>query len=160
MTKPFSVEELQSKVENIIRLNSKQKNKIAEAELRYQYALDNMLEGCQIIGHDWQYLYINDSGAKFGHTSKDGIIGKKVFEVYPNIVEQPIYGKLKNCLENKVRDHLKPKMIIIAQTAYASASDIQERLAAGCNDYFSKPINSQKLFELLNKYLPAKASIK
>lgn len=111
LTKPFSVEELQSKVENIIRLNSKQKSKIAEAELRYQYALDNMLEGCQIIGHDWQYLYINDSGAKFGHTTRDGIIGKKVFEVYPNIVEQPIYAKLKYCLENKVRDHFEIEFI-------------------------------------------------
>jgi len=111
LTKPFSVEELQSKVENIIRLNSKQKGKIAEAELRYQYALDNMLEGCQIIGHDWQYLYINDSGAKFGHTTRDAIIGKKVFEVYPNIVEQPIYAKLKNCLENKVRDHFEIEFI-------------------------------------------------
>jgi len=111
LTKPFSVEELQSKVENIIRLNSKQKSKIAEAELRYQYALDNMLEGCQIIGHDWQYLYINDSGAKFGHATRDGIIGKKVFEVYPNIVEQPIYAKLKNCLENKVRDHFEIEFI-------------------------------------------------
>lgn len=107
LTKPFSVEELRSKVENIIRISSKQKSKIAEAELRYQYALDNMLEGCQIIGHDWQYLYINDSGAKFGHSTRDGIMGKKVFEVYPNIVEQPIYTKLKNCLENKVRDHFE-----------------------------------------------------
>ena len=53
----------------------------------------------------------------------------------------------------------KPKMIIIAQTAYASANDIKECLAAGCDDYISKPINSQKLFELLNKFLPAKASI-
>jgi len=111
LTKPFSVEELQSKVENIIRLNSKQKGKIAEVEHRYQYALDNMLEGCQIIGHDWQYLYINDSGAKFGHATRDGIIGKKVFEVYPNIVEQPIYDKLKNCLENKVRDHFEIEFI-------------------------------------------------
>ena len=107
LTKPFSIEELQSKVENIIRLNSKQKSKIVEAELRYQYALDNMLEGCQIIGHDWRYLYINDSGAKFGHTTRDGLIGKNVFEVYPNIVEQPIYARLKNCLENKVRDHFE-----------------------------------------------------
>ena len=29
----------------------------------------------------------------------------------------------------------------------------------GCDDYISKPNNSQKLFELLNKYLPAKTSI-
>ncbi len=111
LTKPFSIDELQSKVENIIRQSAKQKGKIAEAEHRYQYALDNMMEGCQIIGHDWQYLYINDSGAKFGHHTRDELTGQKIYEVYPNIMEQPIYEKLKNCLENKVNDHFETEFL-------------------------------------------------
>lgn len=45
-------------------------------------------------------------------------------------------------------------MVIIAQTAYASASDAKECIEAGCEDYISKPINSQKLIGILNKYLP------
>ncbi len=111
LTKPFSLEELHSKVENIIRLSTRHKSQLAEAEQRYQYALDNMLEGCQIIGHDWRYLYLNESGAKFGHSTKDQIIGKKIFEVYPNITDQPIYEKLKNSLENKVIDHFETEFI-------------------------------------------------
>ena len=38
-------------------------------------------------------------------------------------------------------------VIIIAQTAYAIAGDKDKTLAAGCNDYISKPINKEKLFE-------------
>lgn len=31
---------------------------------RYHGTLDNMLEGCQIIGFDWKHLYINDAAAR------------------------------------------------------------------------------------------------
>jgi PAS domain S-box-containing protein len=43
-------------------------------------------------------------------------------------------------------------LIIIAQTAYGFSSDCERALGAGCNDYISKPINSNTLFSLLNKY--------
>ncbi len=42
---------------------------------------------------------------------------------------------------------------IIAQTAYAFASDREKALEAGCDDYISKPINRDRLVELLMKYL-------
>lgn len=46
-----------------------------------------------------------------------------------------------------------PQIKVIAQTAYASPADIQECMKAGCHDFISKPINIQKLFTALNKYL-------
>ncbi|MEE4196916.1 MAG: response regulator [Bacteroidales bacterium] len=42
---------------------------------------------------------------------------------------------------------------IIAQTAHAMAKDKEKYLAAGCNDYLSKPILVTDLFEVLRKYL-------
>lgn len=42
---------------------------------------------------------------------------------------------------------------IIAQTAYAFASDREKALEAGCNDYIAKPIDSNELHSLLFKYL-------
>jgi|WetSurMetagenome_2_1015567.scaffolds.fasta_scaffold00011_122 PAS domain S-box-containing protein len=41
---------------------------------------------------------------------------------------------------------------IIAQTAYAFASDKQEALSAGCNDYISKPVSRQNLLQIIHKY--------
>jgi hypothetical protein len=43
-------------------------------------------------------------------------------------------------------------VIIIAQTAFVQAGDIEKTLAAGCNDYISKPIVKEKLLVLLHKY--------
>jgi len=46
-----------------------------------------------------------------------------------------------------------PNIPIIAMTAMAMKGDREQCLAAGMNDYITKPIEPQKLSELLNKYL-------
>lgn len=40
-------------------------------EVRYRRTLDNMMEGFQIIGFDWRYLYLNDSAARCGRQAKE-----------------------------------------------------------------------------------------
>jgi len=51
----------------------------------------------------------------------------------------------------RIRDFNK-EVIIIAQTANAFTSDEKEAIAAGCNDYISKPINIAVLKSLLKKH--------
>ncbi|HYX05765.1 MAG TPA: PAS domain S-box protein, partial [Bacteroidales bacterium] len=46
-----------------------------------------------------------------------------------------------------------PQTIIIAQTAYAMEEEKKKCVEAGCDDYLSKPIEKQSLFEKMNKYL-------
>jgi hypothetical protein len=45
-------------------------------------------------------------------------------------------------------------VVIIAQTAYAQISDREKALAAGSNDYISKPIDRKLLMEIIRKYIP------
>jgi len=49
---------------------------------------------------------------------------------------------------------LNPNIPVISQTAYAMAEDRAKSIAAGCDDYISKPISSQKLLSLIDNYLP------
>ncbi len=42
-------------------------------------------------------------------------------------------------------------VIIIAQTAYALSGDMEKAIAAGCNDYISKPINAEELKNKITK---------
>jgi hypothetical protein len=51
----------------------------------------------------------------------------------------------------KIRQFNKD-VVIIAQTAYGLSSDRDKALAAGCNDYLSKPIEKDKLLRMIEKY--------
>jgi len=44
------------------------------------------------------------------------------------------------------------EVIIVAQTAFAMAGDREKSIAAGCNDYISKPIKKGELVTLIQKY--------
>ena len=46
-----------------------------------------------------------------------------------------------------------PKVVIIAQTAFALTGDSEKTINAGCTDYISKPIQKEKLMTLIEKYL-------
>jgi PAS domain S-box-containing protein len=46
-----------------------------------------------------------------------------------------------------------PDITIIAQTAYANEEDKHLCIAAGCNDYVSKPIDKNQLLNTIRKYL-------
>jgi CheY-like chemotaxis protein/two-component sensor histidine kinase len=52
----------------------------------------------------------------------------------------------------KIREFDKD-VIIVAQTAFAMHGDEQKAKEAGCNGYIPKPINKEKLFELIHQYL-------
>ncbi len=51
---------------------------------------------------------------------------------------------------------IRPKIRIIAQTAYAAETDKQKALDAGCDDFITKPIKRNSFLEILNGYLISK----
>lgn len=46
-----------------------------------------------------------------------------------------------------------PDLPIIAQTAYSTEEDKKQAIKFGCDDFISKPLNVEKLFGMINKYL-------
>lgn len=65
-------------------------------------------------------------------------------------IRMPIMNGLDATKEIK---QFNPDLPIIAQTAYAMDGDRENSLAAGCDDYISKPINLKEFIELIAKYL-------
>ena len=55
-----------------------------------------------------------------------------------------------------IRSELKSKVPIIAMTAHAMEGEKEKCIKAGMDDYCSKPINEEKLFEMIQKYLLSK----
>ncbi|MFC2096519.1 response regulator [Bacteroidota bacterium] len=48
---------------------------------------------------------------------------------------------------------LKPSLPVIAQTAYAMYNDKELCLQNGCDDYVSKPLDKDILFQKINQYI-------
>jgi HD-GYP domain-containing protein (c-di-GMP phosphodiesterase class II) len=63
--------------------------------------LDHLLEGCQIIGFDFRYIYVNEPVAKQGRKSKDQLLGHTMMELYPGIETTYMFSLLKRCMDQR-----------------------------------------------------------
>jgi PAS domain S-box-containing protein len=63
--------------------------------------LDRFLEGCQLIGFDWQYLYVNEAVARQGRRSREELLGRMMMEAYPGIEKTAMFDALKRCMETR-----------------------------------------------------------
>lgn len=64
--------------------------------------LDNLIEGFQLIGYDWRYIYVNKAvieQSKFTH--KEELLGRTMMESYPGIDETELFGVLKRCMRKR-----------------------------------------------------------
>ncbi len=69
--------------------------------------LDGLLEGCQILGFDWRYLYVNAAAAGHGRKRRDELLGHLITDVYPGIEHTPTFATLRRCMDGRVADHLE-----------------------------------------------------
>lgn len=73
---------------------------------RYHKALDSLMEGCQIIGYDWRYLYINDACAEQARRPKKELLGRTMMEVFPGIESTEMFSVLKRCLKERTQSQI------------------------------------------------------
>lgn len=88
------------------------------SEERYHSTLNNMLEGCQIIGFDWRYLYVNDSVARHGRRTVAELLGKTMMEVYPGIENTELFAILDRCMTGRT-PHVMENKFEYDEGAYA-----------------------------------------
>ena len=69
------------------------------------------MEGCQIIGYDWTYLYVNDAVSRQGHFNKEELLGHTMMEMYPGIEDTELFAVLRRCMGERVSDHFDNKFI-------------------------------------------------
>jgi PAS domain S-box-containing protein len=74
------------------------------SESRYLLLFENMMEGAQIIGFDWHYLYINNSGAKAGRRLKEDLLGHTIMECYPGFENTEMYFELNRCMRERISE--------------------------------------------------------
>lgn len=60
---------------------------------------NNLLEGCQIIGRDFKYLFVNAPVLKHAKKSWEDLLGKTMMEVYPGIENTEMFSLLRDVME-------------------------------------------------------------
>jgi PAS domain S-box-containing protein len=84
---------------------------LREGAARLRSTLDRMLEGCQIIGPDWRYLYVNAAAAKHARRRPEELLGRTVMEMYPGIEQIEMFGFLRQCLEKRTASRIETEFI-------------------------------------------------
>ena len=68
-----------------------------EAALRI--SMNHLLEGVQVIGFDWIYLYVNETAAKHGQRPLDQLLGRTMMSCYPGIERTDLFGVLQDVMK-------------------------------------------------------------
>lgn len=62
---------------------------------------DDILEGCQVIGTDWRYLYVNGAAARQGRRTRQELLGATMMAAYPGIDASPLFEVLRRCMRER-----------------------------------------------------------
>ncbi|MBE0567839.1 MAG: response regulator [Krumholzibacteria bacterium] len=71
-------------------------------EGRLTAILDNLLEGCQVVGPDWRYLHVNEAAAEQGRRPRNELLGRTMMEAYPGIETTPMFARLRACMVDRI----------------------------------------------------------
>lgn len=86
---------------------SKMEFALRESEKRFRSTLDNMIEGCQIIGRDWRYIYINDTAERHNRRPTSELIGRRYMDMWPGIESTAVFSVIKRCMDERVPQNME-----------------------------------------------------
>lgn len=92
--------------ESIKSGESTDKEQLVSEDKNFRLVLDSMMEGCQIIGFDWRYLYVNPAAEKQNRRPASDLLGKRFMDIWPDVENNEIYQKIKNTLEYRTNDQI------------------------------------------------------
>lgn len=64
--------------------------------------LDHLLEGCQVLGFDWRYRYLNPAAETHNRRPNSDLIGRRYQDMWPGIEATEVYGRIRDCLESRI----------------------------------------------------------
>lgn len=77
----------------------------------YYAAFDTMLEGVQVLGHDWRYIYLNTVAEKHNRRANQELLGNKYMDMWPGIEKTHVFSLIKGCLEKREPHQLDNRFV-------------------------------------------------
>ena len=70
-------------------------------EERHRTTLETSIEGCQLLGFDWRYLYLNPAAALQNRRPNAELLGRTMQEAWPGIEETGVYRMIARCMTER-----------------------------------------------------------
>ena len=93
------------------RTNKPTNKALRETEAFYRTTLDHMLEGCQILDYDWNYLYLNATAEIHNRRPNQELLSNTYMEMWPGIESRHVFAEIKRCMEQRVPIQLENRFI-------------------------------------------------
>lgn len=77
-----------------------------DPESALHVSIDHLLEGVQVIGFDWTYLYVNETAARHGERSVHDLVGVTMMHAYPGIDTTPLFRALHRVMTSRQSEEL------------------------------------------------------
>ncbi|MFZ5629664.1 MAG: ATP-binding protein [Spirochaetota bacterium] len=165
--------QLQEVNAHLERLAQERATAVLQTESRLQQVLDNMLEGIQIIDHEWRYVYVNESLLKQAGKTRDELVGFRVPEVYPGVEQSELFASLKQSMTERSAQQIEttfrhsdertgiyemsiqpiPEGIFILTVDITERRNAENQLKSANEQLEAKVRNRTRLLEELNQEL-------
>jgi signal transduction histidine kinase len=73
--------------------------------------LESLLEGCQVIGFDLRYLFVNGVVAAQARRRSDELLGRTITECYPGIEESAMFATLSRCMRERTHARMENEFL-------------------------------------------------
>jgi PAS domain S-box-containing protein len=71
---------------------------LRESERLFRGTLESMLEGFQLIGSDWKYIYINAAAERHNRRPKEELLGNRYTDMWPGIEATEVFAVIQRCM--------------------------------------------------------------
>lgn len=88
-----------------------QEDAVKKSEEHFGLTLDYLLEGCQIIGFDWRYIYMNHTAEIHNKRPKEELLGQRYMDMWPGIEQTEVFRLIKQTLDERVSSHFENEFV-------------------------------------------------
>lgn len=123
---------------------------LIKSEERSRSTLDHMLEGCQIIGFDWRYIYLNHTAELHNRRPNKELLGKRYMEMWPGIENTDVFKAIRQVLEKRVHKHFENTFVFPDGTLGwfdLSIQPVPEGVFILSIDITERKLQEEKLFD-------------
>lgn len=76
--------------------------RLAETESRTTAILETISDGFNIFDHEWRYTYVNTAGARLVGKTREELLGRTLWEMWPNVYGSPFGIAYRRSVEENI----------------------------------------------------------